>query len=58
MTRREPIPVQGVNDLGFFRPFLDLDSELWSWYEIHNRQIPGLSQCSYVVNTLTLQQST
>ncbi|ELR22174.1 CD36 family protein [Acanthamoeba castellanii str. Neff] len=27
----EPIPVQGVNDLGFFRPFLDLDSELWSW---------------------------
>jgi len=26
-----PMPVHGVNDLGFFQPFLDLASDLWSW---------------------------
>lgn len=24
--------VTGVNDLGFFQPFLDLNTDLWSWY--------------------------
>ncbi len=32
-TYRDPVPVEGVNDIGQFQPFIDsMNVTLWSWY--------------------------